>query len=121
MKFPTKVLKPIQDYLENQRKKLEKRKKDLEKEDPFTDVSRVNDNAAIDAEAAEEVGHERISALKNEINKSLIRIRKSLTRIKVGKYGLCTKCKKMINTDRLAIDPTVEHCMSCNSKEKENN
>jgi len=113
IKFPLVVLKPIQTYLKNQEKKLKKRKKALEKEDPFNNVDRLMDNAASDADAAEEVGHERVSALKREIDKSLIRIRKALTRIKVGKYGLCSKCKKMINTDRLAINPTAEYCMKC--------
>lgn len=118
MKFPIYLLKPIQNYLEKQKKKLEKRKKDLEKEDPFNDVSRLNDNAANDTEAAEEAGHERISALKKEIDKTLIRIRKTLTRIKLGKYGLCTSCGKMIDTDRLAINPTAELCISCQKKQK---
>lgn len=116
IKFPLKVLLPLKNRLKNEEKKLNKRKKDLEAEDPFTDTDRVNDNAAIDKEAAEEVGHERITALKLEIDKTLIRIRKTLTRIKVGKYGLCVKCKKMINTDRLAIDATATHCIKCANK-----
>lgn len=90
----------------------------MAKEDPFTDFGRINNNAAVDAEAAEELGHERVSALKLEIDKTLIRIRKALTRIKLGRYGTCVKCKKLIDTDRLAIDPTADHCVECalNSK-----
>lgn len=118
MKFPSKVLKPIKEYLEKKKKSLEKRKKDLEEEDPFNDPSRVNDNASSDTDAAEEAGHERVSALKREIDKSLIRIRKTLTRIKVGKYGSCQKCKKLIDTDRLAVDPTADLCISCVKKKK---
>ena len=116
--FPINVLKPIQDFLENKEKSLKKRKKDLEKEDPFTDTTRLMDNAAIDTEAAEEAGHERISALKQEIDKTLIRIKKTLTRIKLGHYGLCPGCKKMIDTDRLAMDPTAEYCIKCEKKRK---
>jgi len=118
MKFPAYILKPIKDYLEKQRKKLEKRKKDLEKEDPFNDVGRLNDNAANDTEAAEEIGHERVAALKKEIDKTLIRVRKALTRIKLGKYGLCAQCGRMIDTDRLAIDPTADLCIECQKKLK---
>lgn len=117
-RLPLGVLKPIQAYLEKQKQKLEKRKKDLEKEDPFTDESRVNDNAAIDTEAAEEAGHERLSVLKREIDKNIIRIRKTLTRIKLGRYGVCSKCKKLIDTDRLAVDPTAEYCVKCQRKIK---
>jgi len=120
MKLPTHVLKPIQDYLESKRKKLEKRKKDLDKEDPFNDTFRLIDNAAIDTEAAEEEGHERVWALKKEIDKTLIRIKKTLTRIKLGKYGICAQCKKMIDTDRLAIDPTAELCVDCSKLKKTN-
>lgn len=116
--FPLRVLKPIENFLRKEEKKLEKRKASLEKEDPFADPSRVNDNAAADADAAEEVGHERVSALKREIDKGLIRIRKTLTRIRLGGYGLCVKCGKMIDTDRLAANPTAERCMKCHGKVK---
>jgi DnaK suppressor protein len=118
IKFPLKVLGPIQKYLKAQEKKLKNRKKDLEKEDPFNDTARLIDNAAVDADAAEEVGHERVSALKKEVDKNLIRVRKALTRIKIGKYGLCAKCRQMIDTDRLAIDPTADLCVKCQKKLK---
>lgn len=118
MKFPLKVLKPLRDYLENKKKRLEERKKELEKEDPFSDTNRLIDNAASDTEAAEEIGHERVSALKKEIDRALVRIRKTLTRIKLGKYGICQGCKKLIDTDRLAANPTAEYCMECEKKRK---
>ena len=118
IKFPLKILKPVQKHLETEEVRLKKRKKDLDAEDPFKDEDRVNDNAAIDTDVNEKTGHERVMALKLEIDKTLIRIRKALTRIKLGKYGLCSVCHKMIDTDRLAIDPTVETCIKCASKVK---
>ncbi len=118
IKFPLKVLLPVRKHLKAEEKKLKKRKQALEKEDPFNDVDRVNDNAAIDTDAAEEAGHDRITALKQEIDKTLINIRKTLTKIKLGKFGLCDDCKKLINTDRLAIDPTVSQCIKCVKKQK---
>ena len=120
IKFPLRVLEPIQNHLKNQEKKLRSRKKELEKEDPFNNTDRLMDNAASDTDAAEGVGHERVSALKREIDKSLIRIRKTLTRIKLGRYGLCSKCGKMIDTDRLAINPTADLCVKCAKKKKVN-
>lgn len=113
IKFPIRILKPVADHLKEEQKKLTKRKASLEKEDPFNDVDRVNDNAAVDTEAAEESGHDRISALKLEVDKALVRIKKTLTRIKIGRFGLCEKCGKLIDTDRLAIDPTAGHCIKC--------
>ena len=116
IKFPSKLLEPVKLYLKEHQEKLLERKKALEKEDPFNDTDRVNDNAAIDTEAAEEIGHDRVSALKLEIDKTLVRIKKALTKIKVGKYGICDMCGKMIDTDRLAIDPTVVTCIKCVKK-----
>jgi len=116
--FPLDVLRPIREYLLKRETELKKRKRRLEKEDPFTNGDRLNDNAAVDSDAAEEVGHERITALKSEIDKTLIRVRKTLSRIKVGSYGTCAQCGKMIDTDRLAIDPTAELCVKCAKKKK---
>ncbi len=103
-------------FLRQREKKLRDQKRDLEKEDPYNDTSRLNDNAAVDTEAAEEAGHERVSALKVEIDKALIEIRKTLTRIKIGKYGICERCHKMIDTDRLAVKPTATLCIECERK-----
>lgn len=116
VKFPAKVLQPLREYLTKKEKDLKTRKRKLDKEDPYADTSRVNDNAASDTDAAEQEGHERISALKKEISKNLVRVRKALTRIKFGRYGACTSCKKMIDTDRLAANPTAELCMKCQRK-----
>lgn len=116
IKFPAKVLAPVKKFLSKEEKKLEKRKKELDKEDPFEDVRRVSDNAAIDNEAAEQVGHERVEALKNEVDRRLIQIKKALTMIKIGKYGNCEKCHKMIDTDRLMVMPEATLCIDCERK-----
>ena len=113
IQFPTKILQPLQKKLQSEEIKLKKRRQDLEAEDPFNDDDRVSNNAAVDTDAAEEFGHDRVSALKLEVDKTLINIRKTLTRIKVGRFGLCEKCHQMIDTDRLAIDPTVSLCIHC--------
>lgn len=115
--FPANVLQPLKIFLIRKERQLEDRKKDLEEEDPFADADRLTNNAAIDAEAAEAAGHDRVAALKLEVDKGLINIRKTLTKIKVGRYGLCDACDKMIDTDRLAIDPTVSLCIECSRKQ----
>lgn len=118
IQFPAKVLRPIRDYLLAMQKRLERRRRVIVAEDPFSDSSRVSDNAASDADAAEISGHDRAEALRDEVDRRLIIIRKSLTKIKFGRYGQCEKCKKMIDTDRLAANPTSELCMSCEKKRK---
>jgi len=118
IKFPANVLGPLRNFLLEKQRKLLRRKNNLSQEDPFADTDRLNDNAASDADAVEQSGHDRVAALKHEVDKGLITVRKTLTKIKVGKYGLCEDCGKMIDTDRLAIDPTVANCMKCSAKKK---
>ncbi len=112
-KFPKNVLTNIKGYLEEKQKQTEKRLSEFKKEDPFSDPTRLSDNAASDTEAKEEFGHDTISALQLELNKGLVRIRKALTKIKIGKYGICENCGKMIDTERLAVMPTAELCVNC--------
>lgn len=113
IRFPASVLVPLKEYLLHQQQKLLKRKDELQKEDPFRDVARVDDNADIGQEANEQWGHQRVEALRAEIDKMLINIRKALTKIKIGSYGICERCGQMIDTDRLAVNPTATLCITC--------
>jgi len=110
LRFPARVLVPVARFLQNRLETLKKRKKNIIKEDPFKDPSRVTDNAAPDTEADEQFGHARTSAIGQEIGKRIIQVRKALTRVKVGKYGICEDCGKMIDTDRLIIYPEATLC-----------
>ncbi len=109
-KFPASILAPVANLLTGKLKTLEKRKKEISGEDPFKNTERVNDNAAPDIEADEQFGHARTSALKTEIGRTIIQVRKALTRIKLGKYGICEVCGNMIDTDRLMIYPEATLC-----------
>lgn len=115
-KYPSHLLKEIKKNLLREQNKLQKRLKVLNLEDPFSNPDRVNDNAASDTEAKEEIDHERIEALKNDINKGLNLVSEALLRIEKGTYGFCEKCKEMIDTDRLAAFPTAKFCMRCVKK-----
>lgn len=108
--FPASVLNPVSNFLSAKLHTMEKRKKEIIKEDPFTNVSRVDDNAAPDTEADEQFGHARTSAIAKEISKNIINIRKALTMIKLGKYGICEECGLMIDTDRLIAFPEATLC-----------
>lgn len=118
IKFPPSILTGIKKFLEDKQKETKNRIHRLKKEDPFSNPDRINDNAAVDTDAAEEVGHERVQALQSEMSKNLVRIRKTLTKIKVGKYGLCEKCGQLIDTDRLAVMPEAEYCIQCQKTAK---
>lgn len=114
--FPANLLVPVGQFLQGRLKALEKRKKVIEKDDPFKDPGRLLDNASPDTDAAEQFGHARTSAIKTELARKMVQIRKALTRIKWGKYGLCEDCGRMIDTDRLVIYPEATKCVKCEAK-----
>ncbi|MCJ7804622.1 TraR/DksA C4-type zinc finger protein [Patescibacteria group bacterium] len=116
--FPLKILRPVADFLTQEILRLERKKKDIAEEDPFVDSRRISDNASPDTDMAEQIGHAKAKALENQINRKLIQIKKALTRIKIGKYGICEKCGKMIDTDRLMIMPETTFCVKCEKKKE---
>lgn len=115
LKYPAKFLRPIGEFLKNQLANLEKRRTSLDKDDPFS-AGRADSNASPDAGAAEQFGRARVEALKHEIDRKIIQIRKALTRVKFGTYGICEDCGLMIDTDRLIIFPGATLCVSCERK-----
>ena len=111
--FPSDVLSDLRVHLEEEKTRLVARIEELSKQDPFTDMDRVNDNAASDAEASEESKHDQYAALADQLKSQLGNIDTALIRIGNGSYGFCTNCGDMIDTDRLAIVPTATLCLSC--------
>lgn len=118
VRFPKKLLVPVGNFLQNRLKDLEKRRRDIDSQDPFKDKDRVTDNA-IDTDAAEQFGHARTSALREGLDRKIIQTKKALTRVKVGKYGICEDCGKMIDTDRLMAYPEATLCID-DERKREN-
>lgn len=116
IQFPARLVLPIGKFLNDRLKELQKRKKEIERDDPFLDTSRLIDNASPDADAAEQFGHARASALKEQLERRIIQTRKALARLKIGKYGICEDCGQMIDTDRLMVYPDATLCAKCQAK-----
>jgi DnaK suppressor protein len=116
--FPSDVLDELRKNLEEEKTKTSDRILELSKQDPFSDPERSNDNAASDGEASEESSHDRFAAMVEELNARVAEIDAALERIANNMYGYCTNCKKMIDTDRLAILPTATLCLSCEKAKK---
>lgn len=108
--FPMNLLSPVGNFLKSKLSLLEKRKKEITREDPFKNNTRLIDNASPDSDAEEQFGHARTTAIKEEIDRKIIQIRKALTMIKLGKYGICEDCGNMIDTDRLMVFPETTFC-----------
>lgn len=118
--YPAKLLKPIAGFLQSKLKTLETRKKVIEEDDPFNDSSRLNDNASPDADAEEQFGHARTSAIREQLDRRIIQTRKALSMIKIGKYGVCEDCGQMIDTDRLMVYPEATLCAKDQARRESN-
>ena len=116
VRFPENLLAPVGKFLQERLESLRKKRQEIVSEDPFKDTSRILDIASPDTDAAEQVGHAKTSALRQQIDKAMIQTRKALTRVKIGKYGICEDCGAMIDTDRLMIYPEATFCIKCMKK-----
>ena len=74
-------------------------------------------------EAKDEADHANI-AIDSFINNSILReqqkmlnqIKRSLNKIALGTYGICTVCEEKINIERLKIQMFSEHCVACRNE-----
>ena len=114
--FPMDLLKPVGNFLSSNLHILQKRKKQVEKDDPFNDEDRIHDNASPDTDAAEQFGHAKTSAVKHELERKIVQTRRALSRLRRGKYGICEDCGEMIDTDRLTVFPEATYCKNCQAK-----
>ena len=115
--FPQKFLSPIAKFLEDEIKRLSKTKKSIEKDDPFKEEDR-GDNNSLESDVDEQVGHLHTEVKANFVSRQIVQMRKALSRLRKGKYGVCEVCHGMIDTDRLAIKPDATICVKC-EREKE--
>ncbi|HPT66279.1 MAG TPA: TraR/DksA C4-type zinc finger protein [Candidatus Woesebacteria bacterium] len=118
LSFPSRLLSPIRVFLEKRLVSLKKGKKQLKKNDPFFAENRANENAFED-DLDEQIGHFDNEIKTKFLSREIVQLRKALTRMKIGKYGICEKCGKMIDTDRLAVHPEATLCIKCSKKREE--
>lgn len=109
--FPSEVLEGLRTHLEEEKKRLAAQMNDLSAQDPFSDPDRSTDKAASDMEASNESGHDRFTAMVDELKAKLSDVDAALVRISDGTYGYCSVCGDMIDTDRLSIIPTATVCL----------
>jgi len=110
--FPARLLKPIGRFLEEEIRKLSRTKKSVESGDPFLDIDRDKQNS-VEAEVDEQVGRLHSEVKSKFINRQIVQMKRALSRVRKGNYGICETCHKMIDTDRLAIKPDATVCVKC--------
>lgn len=112
-KLNRETIKKLKDKLTRDDIELVERIKELKEVDPFLDPDRVNDNAAVDTDVREELGHETIEAQILTLQKKLDLVRLAIDKINKGKYGECDSCKKAIPQARLKLLPEARYCIAC--------
>ena len=120
-------MKVDKEFLIEQRALLEDRKRQLLRELKMDGVRNVHSDADFDAKfpdygekedenAAEVADFEGNLSMEKNLEVSLFNVNKALKKLDEGNYGLCEKCGKMINPDRLRAFPSATACMDCKKK-----
>lgn len=117
------AVKFSQKFILDQKKKLQKEKEkslqqieELKKDDPFQDPDHASDNAAVDTDVREQVGHETIEAEIKDLERKVEDIDNALRKIAKGNYGICERCKKVIPQARLKLIPEAAYDIDCEKK-----
>lgn len=85
----------------------------LKADDPFLNPDHANDNAAVDTDVREQMGHDTIEAQVLSLEKKLGFIRAAFKKITNNTFGICENCKKPIMTARLKLIPEARYCIEC--------
>ena len=112
-KFSKQFVQEQRKRLEEERRKNLNQIEELKKDDPFAYPDHVADNAAVDTDVREQVGHATIEAQVNDMQKRVGEINSALKKINKKQYGYCERCKKPIPQARLKLIPEASFCIDC--------
>ena len=99
--------------LEEERARLTRQIADLKAGDPFADPDHASDNAAIDTDVREQIGHETVEAEIKDFERRARNVEIALEKIEKGNYGVCERCGKPIPKPRLQLVPEARYCVDC--------
>lgn len=112
-KLSGKQIEEIKKRLMNDENDLRVKIEHIRSGDPFLDPDHANDNAAVDTDIREQMGHETISAQITAMEKKIINIHTAFKKLDKGTYGVCESCGKEIPLARLELVPEARHCIDC--------
>jgi RNA polymerase-binding transcription factor DksA len=112
---PAQTVDKIRQLLLRQQKKVEEEIKSIEQDDPVLNES-LPESSEPGTDSWMADVHGRAVAAKQSLQDVLTSIKKSLTALKLGKYGKCENCGKQIEAARLAVMPTATLCIACSKK-----
>ncbi|QQG43228.1 MAG: TraR/DksA C4-type zinc finger protein [Candidatus Daviesbacteria bacterium] len=112
LNLPRKTLIRIKNLLQRQQREVEENIEKVEKDDPTKDIA-LAESSEPGTESWIAEGHAKAIAIANELKNAAGNIKLALSKIRQGKYGVCEKCGKNIEHQRLLIIPTTRYCMAC--------
>ena len=100
----------IRQQIEEKRRAILAKIGRLRRDDPFAQT----DRALIvepGTDASDLFGHEQVVVLQGKLRDELKEIEKALVKINKKTYGICEKCSKQIDLNRLMVKPTAIYCL----------
>lgn len=116
LKLPSDLKTKLHKKLIEEESDILSRSEELKVDDPFSNPDHVSDNAAIDTDVREQMGHDRIEAQILALQKRLAQVRAALKKMSKDEYGQCENCKKSIPLARLQLVPEARFCVECEKK-----
>jgi len=121
-----KLLKELKEKLEKERSRVEEELKKFAKKDEklpgdwdarFPSFNGGESGGALLEKEADEVEeYSTLLPLEYALELRLKNINLALEKIKKEKYGICEKCEKEIEIERLRISPEARLCLKCTPK-----
>lgn len=116
--LPKAFITGQKQLIEEEQKKITLQIAELKESDPFSDPDHASDNAAVDTDVREQVGHDTVEAEIKDLQKRFEELKAAAQRIQKNRYGTCEKCGLDIPQVRLELVPEARYCMDCERKIK---
>ncbi len=101
----------FKEELERQKEKIEIRlKRRIEELNNHDEAKDEGDHASI------AIDNLTSNTILREQQRTLNQIKRSLNKIALGTYGICTMCEEKINIERLKIQMFSEYCVDCRNE-----
>jgi DnaK suppressor protein len=115
------LIKKFKERLEKEREEIEKQLKEFAKkgkipddwETKFPHHNGESGSGALERAADEVEEYETLRSIEQSLELELRDINLALEKIKKGNYGICEKCGKEIEHDRLEAIPEARFCKKC--------
>ncbi len=115
-----KIIEELKQKLEQEKELLEKElgkfaKKDNKPSGDWDTKFPHFNGSSMEEEADEVEEYETLLQIEHKLETRIKDINSALDKIKSGKYGVCEKCGKEIDKERLIAMPEAKFCLKCQS------